>query len=404
MSSYHSNFDYLNKNSKDDFNLLITHFDADSGETESYLIQEQVYTPSHNGAKRMLYGTKWTSVATIKITVIKQNRSDFSVSDCRQIYRWLTGNPAANWLDLYANGKLQYSFLCTVQDVKPQKLDARTIGLNIYFESLHPWAYSPVQKAGTSFGQALTMENGILMKTEESLTTNNAGILNNGTNATFDVTEDGVIYIDNSTMLLFDESMGISDELYSNINLSVKFTNINSDHLIIKNETLYEATNGADGLTEIVNMADGEVIELTPEQLIISDVPGKVFGDSFNFVWPKLMPGANKITVSGTGSGKIELTYRYPIKIGDCAIDVYTSGGEDCNCSDNTTYGVVSWDDIADTPTTLGGYGITDAYTITEVDTKIENIEISGGGGGTIGDLKIDEAELNQMLDDVLGD
>ena len=66
MSSYHSSFSYLNKNSREDMHWLIVHFDADQGETDSYLSQEQIYTDSYNGTRRMLYGTKWNAVANIE--------------------------------------------------------------------------------------------------------------------------------------------------------------------------------------------------------------------------------------------------------------------------------------------------------------------------------------------------
>lgn len=387
MSSYHSSFTYLGKDSQKDFGLLVSHFEADQGESESFMTQEQIHTSSYNGSKRLLYGTKWTSVATVKITVIKQNHSDFSVTECRAIYKWLTGNPVASWLDLYAGGFLKYGFLGTIQDVKPEKLDARTIGMNIYFESLHPWAYSPIQKAATSFGQALEVDDGVMFKEGQNLTVSDMGILNNGSNAVFNIDNEGVIYIDNSVMLPINNE---GDDLYSYVPLNTKIININSDDIVIKNETLYEMTNGVDGLTELHGVYAGEVIELTAEQMILSDASNRIFGDSFNFIWPKLVPGDNKIVVSGSGQGEIEFTYRYPIKIGDCAIDVYIDNDSDCVCSDNTMYGTVAWEDVVNTPTTIGGYGITDAYTDVEVDIKIANLDIS-------------EPDLNQMLDDVLG-
>lgn len=396
MSSYHSNFTYLNKNSNNDFNLLITHFDADEGETDSYLSQEQVYTNSYNGTRRMLYGTKWDSVANIKITVIKQNRSDFSVSECRKLYRWLTGNPSASWLDLYSGGKLRYSFLCTCQDVKPQKLDARTIGLNIYFESVSPWAYSPQQFASCSFGQSLSVDNsGVLFKEGQSLYITNDDVLTNGVNAAFDI-EAGVVYVDNSVNLTINN---LTDDLYSYVVLDTTFTNVNSDHLVITNQTLYEESGETDGVTEIKGMSVNEIIHLSSEQFIISNVPNKIFGNNFNFIWPKLLPGVNEFIINGTGEGVVEFTYRYPMKIGDCVIDIYVPNDE-CGCGDNTEYGIISWNDIAETPRTLSGYGITDAYTKSETIDLIEDIEITGGTGST----RVDEDELNQMLDDVLGE
>jgi hypothetical protein len=51
-------------------------------------------------------------------------------------------------------------------------------------------------------------------------------------------------------------------------------------------------------------------------------VPNKIFGDTFNFVWPRLVPGVNELVVSTNGNGYLDLSYRYPIKIGDCTMDI----------------------------------------------------------------------------------
>lgn len=386
MSSYHSNFSYLNKNSKDDFGWLIVHFEADQGEMDSGLSQEQVYADMYNGKRRLLYGTKYNSTASIKITVIKQNQSDFSVAECRDAYRWLTGNPMASWLQLYAGDKLQYEFLCTVQDVKPQKLDARTVGLNIYFESTSPWAYSPPQTIQCSFGQGLSViDDGVLTKGDDTLLNiTSQGVLYNGIEGgagLFQIESDGTIYVDNSIRLQIDNK---SDDLYTYITLNTTFINHDSDYLSIENITLNETTL-------ITNMNINETIKFDSEQFIISDIPNKIFSNNFNFVWPRLAPGINEFVISGTGSGRIEFTYRYPIKIGDCAIDVYIPNDDACGCPDNTEYGTISWNDIVETPDTLAGYGIKDAYTTIQVDNKIENIEIT-------------EKALNDMLDDVLGE
>jgi len=113
-------------------------------------------------------------------------------------------------------------------------------------------------------------------------------------------------------------------------------------------------------------------------------------------VWPRLAPGVNEIIVSGSGIGSIEFTYRYPMKIADCVIDIYVSN-DNCNCSDNTSYGIVAWNDVVDTPTTIDGYGITDVYTESEIDYKFENISVEC-------DATVDGTELNNMLADVLGE
>ena len=326
MSSYHTSFSYLDKNSKDDFGWIIAAFDPDTGEMDGYFSQEQIYTDSYRGTKRLLYGTRYNAVAVVKITVIKCNGGDFSIAECRNAYKWLTGKPQASWLDLYVGSSLKYSFLGTVQDVKPYKLDARTVGLTIYFESISPWAYSPIQTYRCSFGQDLNVSNGVLYHVEDSssFNVNAAGLLYNNID-TLNVTNYGIAYIDNTVTLTINNE---TDDLYTPVYLNTVFINNNSDHVFIYNTTTEERTI-------IDNMSENEIITLSSEQFIISDISNKIFGNDFNFVWPRLAPGINQILIGGSGSGILEFTYRYPIKINDCVIDTNTdSDDSNCNCPD----------------------------------------------------------------------
>ena len=410
MASYHNSFSYMGENSRDK-GLIVVAFDADNGLTDTYLGMDQVYTDNYDGTKRVVYGTKYNNVTTITISVIKSNGTDFSVEEVQKVLRWLTGARKASWLDLYDGNTIQCSFLCTNDDVQQYKLDGRTVGFTITFLSVSPYAYSPEQCVDCTFGQSLlTTENGILYKDGEDLSVNTDGVLLNGKSASFDIANDGTIYIDNSVHLQIDNK---SDDLYSYVYMDTTFVNTNSDHIIIKNQTLYDESNGEDGLTEITGMFKNEVIKLSSGQFITSDVTTKIFGNDFNFIWPKLMPGINNIFVSGSGEGFVEFKYRYPIKIGNFAMNISVSGAEiscgdyydnntggndmDSNTGGNTTGGVISgtlaWENITNKPTTRDGYNIKDVYTKTEVDKEIDNAELS-----------IDEDELNAMLSKVLGE
>lgn len=340
MSSYHSSFSYLEKNSKDDFGWIVCHFAdaADSGEMDSYLSQDQVYTDSYNGTKRTLYGTKYNTVANVKITVVKQDGSEFSLLDCRNAYKWLTGNPEANWMDLYVGDEVKYRILCTIQDVKPYKMDARTIGLNIYCESLSPWAYSPTQVVSQS------------ILGEETLEINNQ-----------------------------------SDDLYTYVYMKTKYENSAGDNLIIENTTIGEKT-------EVNNLAVNEIVTLDSNQLIISDKPSRIFGNDFNFIWPKLKAGINNFKISGYGT--ITFEYLFPIKMGDCATDINAVSDPICDEEGNIQIDMLPWNRVSDTPSTLSGYGIIDTYTKVEIDNKLNNIVST--------DININEQALTKMLNEVL--
>ena len=400
MSSYYPSFSYtapngIRYNSYKDKNLIVVHFESgDDGEMDTFLEMEPVYTDNAYGTRRFDYGAKYNNVAVIRISVMKANGKDFTVAEVRDFLRWTTGSRKTSYLDLMDGEIVAASFLGRITAVYQQKLDARTVGFVIEHTSISPYAYSPVQYVSCSFGQDLLIdENGTLIKDGQYMTIDENGILNNGHGAMFDITDDGIVYIDNSVGIIINNH---TDDLSDYVYLDSTFTNSNSDHLIIKNQTLYEESNTEDGMTEITGMHVGEVITLSSGQFITSS-NGRTFGNNFNFIWPKLLPGQNHFVISGSGEGAVEFTYRYPIKIGDCAIDIDVSGSDLC-CGDysddpgtGSTSGPVTWWDILEKPSTIKGYGITDAYTISEVNSKLNNIN-----------MNIDEDALNDMLEDVL--
>jgi hypothetical protein len=185
MSLYHSSFTYLNNNSSAE-GFAIGSFDTDSGFTDTYLGMDQIYTDSYDSTHRHLYGTKYNSVATITVTIVKPDGSDISVAENRRILRWLTGSRKASWLDLYAGDNLQYSFYCTTKNVEQYKLDARVVGLKITFESVHPWAWSAPQSFSLDVdAEAIQIDNnGVIYKEDSS------------GNQLFWVDEDGCLYND----------------------------------------------------------------------------------------------------------------------------------------------------------------------------------------------------------------
>ena len=325
MSSYHSSFTYLNKNSSGE-GFVISSFEPDSGFVDTYLGMDQVVTDSYDGTKKYFYGNKYNSSAEISITLVKFDGSDFSMADNRRVLRWLTGNRQASWLDFYVGDKLVYSFYGNVTACQQQKLDARVIGIQVTFTSLHPWAWSAPQSFNCYIGEKILEidSGGSIYNTHEKDSyfgvTNDGIVYNSNDNEdfSFNISDDGVVYNDSSVSLEIDNP---SDDLYTLTNLDIEFTNINSTSLTIENLSLGEKA------TEITNITPWEVITLNAGQFIISKTfPTKIFGDSFNFVWPKLRPGINKIIIVGSGKGYVNFTYRYPIKIGDCAIDVEELG------------------------------------------------------------------------------
>lgn len=340
MSSYHDSFTYKNRNSLKDMKLIIASFDPDNGFIDSFLSMESIYEDNAFGTRRFSYGAKYNSVATIDITVIKNDGTEFSMSEFRAIAQWITGARTDSWLDMYIDNEIVYSFLGKFIDLQPYRSDSRTAGLKLTFESVAPWAYSGPQTVDVNFGQQLYVNNDgyLYVNTVENstLSVNKNGILfpNTSKDYGFEYLDptvyDGVIWMQEIVDFEIDNP---TDDLYTYINLDMKFTNKQSQYLSVINN--YNSIDGYSVTeeTRLSNVANNDIVLLSAEQFVVSEkYPQKVFGNDFNFVWPKLAPGINKFSISGSGEGNVQFTYRYPIKIGDGLIGTQISGnGLVCN-------------------------------------------------------------------------
>ena len=219
MSVYHNSFNYLGKNSKNDMGLIVSHLDnSDSGEVETFMSMDPVYTDNYLGSRRIDYGAKYNSVAVFNITVIKQSGGDFSVQEIRDCLKWLTGAQSNSNLDLLVNDEVKYSFTGRFTNASHYKMDARTIGLILEFTSIAPFAYSAPQ---------------VIEQT---------------------ITGSETLQIDCDT-----------DDLYSYVYMKTTYTNTDGDSVIIQNTTVGDST-------EISKLATNEVITLDNELYKYDDI------------------------------------------------------------------------------------------------------------------------------------
>ena len=315
MSSYYSSFNYLGINSRSK-NLVVAHFDADSGESESFLNIEPIYTDSASGIRRLDYGAKYGSVAIFRINVIKPDGNDFSVIEIRDCLKWLTGSISNSTLDLLIGDQIKYSFIGRITNVWQYKMDAKTVGLILEFTSASPFAYSPKQSISCSVSGTKTLQ----------------------------------IHCP-------------SDDLNSYVYMQTTYENISGTSLTIENITTEDKT-------EVSELATNEIITIDNNIMITSDKQGKMFGNTFNFCFPRLTSGINNLVI--TANGNITFEYSYPIKIGDLAIDTdELNGAIDCDGSAGT--GTVAteyilWENILNKPPTVSESS-TNFYTKDEVDT-----------------------------------
>ena len=398
MSSYYPSFEYLGINSRDK-GLVVAHFDADQGESDTFLGMEPIYTDNADGSRRLDYGAKYNNVAVFRITVIKQNGEDFSVKEVRENLKWLTGSKKNSQLNLFENfteeflgdgtttwfslindcdhiayvsvdgiklesfdatkwsyssstnsvkltpapakgaairisyGRIKYSFICRVTNAWQYKMDARTSGLILEFTSISPWAYSSKQTISET------------------------------------ISGSAKITIDNP-----------SDDLYGYTPVNIKFKNTTGNSLTIINKSSGDKS-------AITGISANEIITMSNNMTILSDKPNKVFGNSFNFVFQRLVAGENNIIIEGTGT--ITFEYVYALKVGDCAMDISIISDPVCNDAGEIILDTLDWSRISNTPTTYQAYGITNVYSKVEVDNLLA-------------DIQIDETELRKMLRDEL--
>lgn len=123
-------------------------FDEDNGDTESHLGREAIVSEAYNGTLKRVHSYKWNNDFVTPITLIKQNYSDFTAEENRKILKWLTKSKNASFLDIYKEDSnvIEYSILGNWINVSQYKLaNGRIVGYVCEFESLTPWAFSPLK-------------------------------------------------------------------------------------------------------------------------------------------------------------------------------------------------------------------------------------------------------------------
>lgn len=316
MSSYHTSFTY-NGLSSIEKGVVLAAFDADSGKSDAFLGMDVIFSDTNSGVRHD-YGAKHNSVATITMQLLHFNGTNFSVANFRDITRWLTGARKSSWLDLYEDDRLVYSFLCKCTDVQQYKMDGLTLGVIVTFTATSPWAYSAIQ--------------------EEVLQLNGEQLFP-----------------------LYNES----DNLYDYTYLDVIYKNGTGSSLSIYNDSTKE-TMKVEGLEE------NEIVLINSNKIIYSNKANKIFGDSFNYVWPRLYPGANDLTISG--NGELFITYRYAIKAGDCVMDIDLERNMNSGICEEMSKAIASNEDVIRRITNAYNDIFTNSlvdYTISKVnDTK----------------------------------
>lgn len=259
----------FNNKSNEDFELIcdLCFESGDNGETSSFLSRKAVKTETYDGAFSRSYGMKHDEVFAPQITLMKRNFDDFDIEEQRAVLAWLTSKRTAGYMDVYmteddvASNSPSYCLLGGVTKIETYKLgNNRTVGIIFTFESLHPYALSPIQTVDNNYATTLT----ITCNTDD-----------------------------------------IESFIYPK--MTINCSNVSSDITI---------THGSD-VTQIKNNSASEIVTIdSANKIITSSNPSRIFGDNFNWVWPKLTCGDNEFNFSAYTIPNIIFEYRYPIKCG----------------------------------------------------------------------------------------
>lgn len=133
-----------------DLDLIVdVAFDSDDGETSSFLNREAVASESYNGAFKHVHNYKWSEVFSPKFTFLKNDFSEFSESELRRIYSWLTSKSTPDFITVYHDDSeiIPWEALGGFVECTAYKIaNHRTVAVVATFEATTPWAFSPLRK------------------------------------------------------------------------------------------------------------------------------------------------------------------------------------------------------------------------------------------------------------------
>ena len=297
-------------------------FDGDNGDVETHLSREAIVSESYNGAIKRAHGYRWDDTLMFSVTFIKKNYEDFTEQENRNVLKWLTGMPNASFIDVYKDDSevVEWSALGNWINGSQYKLaNGRVVGYIAEFESLMPWALSPLKTITKSISSPSTFT--ISLDTDEPQSPvypritikQNSNTLVAVDHALTDDDEwlDGTVYYYSGTKQYYwVDSKGVKHTSDTNT------AGINTSSVVIQNTYIDENQNARVFSSKVKNNLRDEIIILDGANQVISSSNGRIFGDDFvNWSWLPLFEGTN--TISVIGNCTITIEWREPIKCGE---------------------------------------------------------------------------------------
>ena len=312
-----------NQFSSQDFDLkTCLSFDSDSGETESYLTREAVASESYRGDFKRVHNYKYNEVLAPTITLIKENFQDFTLDEHRKVLKWLTSKDTASFLTVYHDDSevVSYEILGAFTEIQTYKAgNGRIVGITAVFESVAPWAFSPLRIITKDVSNPVDNIITINLETDDPhnavyprITIQQDNLTNvidiNHTMTDADNWVEGSVFKYDGNYYWVD-SEGVRHTSTNNISgfetTSVSIRNTYTDYK--NNVSVFD--------TLVKNNVKGETIVLDGANRVVSSTSTRIFGDDFSWNWTPLYEGQNELSFVGNCTVTIE--YRTPIKCGE---------------------------------------------------------------------------------------
>lgn len=308
-----------------DLDLIVdVAFDSDDGETSSFLNREAIASETHTGEFRRVHNYKWEEVFTPKFTFVKKDFSDFTKSELRKLYAWLTSKSTAGFITVYYDDSevISWEALGGFVECSAYKIsNNRTVGVVATFESVSPFAFSPLHTVTKDVSNPADNKIAINIETDD---------LQNAIYPRITIKQDSstnIISIDRpmtdsddwveGSVFKYDDKYywidvdGVKHESDTNT------SSLDTTSVYIKN--IHTDDKGNVGVFDSLskNNIKGETVVLDGANRIVSSsrVDNRVFGNDFSWDWIPLYEGKNEL--SFVGNCTVTLEYREVRKIGE---------------------------------------------------------------------------------------
>ena len=313
----------FNNYSSVDFDLkTCLAFEGDSGETSTYLNREAVASETYRGDFKRVSSYKYSESLAPTIMFIDKDFGDFNLERQRKILKWLTSKDTVSFLTVYHDDSevISYEILGGFTEIQTYKLgNGRVVGFTAIFESIAPWAFSPLQTITKNVSNPSDNKITINLETDD---------LQSAVYPRITIQQDS-----NTNIITVDHAMGDQDTwvegsvfkygstYYWVDATSVKHTsttntsNFNTTSVSIKNIHTddYDKISVFDTLVK--NNIKGETVVLDGANRVVSSSSTRIFGDDFSWDWLPLYEGENEL--SFVGNCVVTIEYRTPIKCGE---------------------------------------------------------------------------------------